>query len=122
MLALSSEYGLLSTNPTVWLSDQEPVQAFQKGLPPEKAKLKQWWTYLSQCKLTIRHIQGINNELADYISRNNAAALLAQTSEALAKEAFQRMEVELECPWALQVSSRVGVCSPAATRSQGKRL
>ena len=48
MLVLSSQSRLLGSNPIVWLCDQEPVKSFQKGPPPEKAKLKRWWTYLSQ--------------------------------------------------------------------------
>ena len=39
MLVLSSQFFLLGTNPVVWLCDQEPVKTFQKGPPPEKAKL-----------------------------------------------------------------------------------
>ena len=34
--------------------------------------------------------------MADYISRNNFHALLGESSEALAKEAFQRMDVQLD--------------------------
>ena len=34
--------------------------------------------------------------MADYISRNNCDALLGESSEALAKEAFQRMDVQLD--------------------------
>ena len=37
MLVLSSQARLLRSNPLVWLCDQEPVRAFQKGPPPEKA-------------------------------------------------------------------------------------
>ena len=96
MLVLSSQSCLLGTNPVVWLCDQEPVKTFQKGPPPEKAKLKQWWTYLSQFRLTVHHIPGIKNEMADYISRKNFDALLGESSEALAKEAFQRMDVQLD--------------------------
>ena len=51
MLVLSSQAGLLGTNPVVWLCDQEPVRTFQKGPQPEKAKLRRWWTYLSQLRL-----------------------------------------------------------------------
>ena len=75
---------------------QEPVKTFQKGPPPEKAKLKRWWTYLSQFRLTVNHIPGIKNKMADYISRNNFDALLGESSDALAKEAFQRMDVQLD--------------------------
>ena len=73
-----------------------PVRTFQKGPPPEKAKLPRWWTYLSQLRLTVHHIQGVKNECADYISRNNFHALIGARSEALAKEAFSRMDVHLE--------------------------
>ena len=96
MLVLSSQSRLLGTNPIVWLCDQEPVKTFQKGPTTEKAKPKQWWTYLSQLRLTVHHIQGIRNEMADYISRTNLNALLGESSEALAKEAFQRMDVQLD--------------------------
>ena len=96
MLVLSSQSRLLGSNPIVWLCDQEPVKSFQKGPPPEKAKLKRWWTYLSQFRLKVHHIPGIKNELSDYISRNNFDALIGESSEALAKEAFQRMDVQLD--------------------------
>ena len=71
MLVLSSQSRLLGSNPIVWLSDQEPLKSFQRGPPPKKAKLKRWWTYLSQFRLTVHHISGIENKLSDYISRNN---------------------------------------------------
>ena len=72
------------------------MRSFQKGPPPEKAKLKRWWTYLSQFRLTVHHIPGIKNELSDYISRNNFDALIGESSEALANEDFQRMDVLLD--------------------------
>ena len=76
MLVLSSQARLLGSNPVVWLCDQEPVRTLQKGPPPEKAKLRRWWTYLSQLRLTVHHIQEVKNECADYISRNNCDALI----------------------------------------------
>ena len=96
MPVLSSQSRLLGTNPIVWLCDQEPVKTFQKGSPPEKSKLKRWWTNLSQFRWTVHHIQGRKNEMADYISRNNFGALLGESSEASAEEAFQRMDVQLD--------------------------
>ena len=96
MLVLSSRSPLLGSNPIVWLCDQEPAKSFQKGPPPEKAKLKRCWTYPSQFRLTVHHIPGIKNELSDYISRNNFDALIGESSEALAREAFQRMDVQLD--------------------------
>ena len=59
----------------------------------KKANLRRWWTYLSQLRLTVHHIQGVKNECADYISRNNFDALMGARSEALAKEAFSHMDV-----------------------------
>ena len=67
--------------------------SFQKGPQPEKANLRRWWTYLSQLWLTVHHIQGVKNECADYISCNNFDALIGARPEALAKEAFSRMDV-----------------------------
>ena len=99
MLVLCSQSRLLGTNPIVWLCDQEPVKTFPKGHPPGKAKMKQWWTYLSQFRLTVHHIQGIKKELADYIPCHNFIALLGDSSEALTKEAFQRMVVQLDLGW-----------------------
>ena len=97
MLVLQSQSQLFGANPIVWLCDQKPVKSFQKGPPPEKVKLKEWWTYLSQFRLTVHHIPGRKNELSDYISRNNFDALIGETSEVLAKEAFQRIDVHAHC-------------------------
>ena len=80
----------------VWQCDQEPVRSLEEGPPPEKARLRRWWTYLSQLRLTVHHIQGVKNECADYISRNHFDARIGARSEALAKEAFSRMDVHLD--------------------------
>ena len=93
MLVLSSLSGLLASNPVVWLCDQEPVRTFQKGPPP---KLRRWWTYLSQLRLSVHHIQGVKNECADYISGNSFDDIIGARSEELAKEAFSRMDVHLD--------------------------
>ena len=96
MLVLSSRFRLLGSNPIVWLCDQEPLKSVQKGPPPGKANVKRWWTYLRQFGLTVHHIPGTRNELSDYISRNNFDALIGGSPEALAKEGFQRMDVQLD--------------------------
>ena len=80
----------------VWLCDQEPVGTFQKGPPPEKAKLRRCWIYLSQVRLLVHHIQGVKNQCADYISGNNFDNMIGARSEELAKEAFSRMDVQLD--------------------------
>ena len=51
MPVLSSQSRLFGSNPLVWLCDQELVRTFQKGPPPEKAKLRRSWTYLSRLRL-----------------------------------------------------------------------
>ena len=96
MLVLSSQSKLVGSNPVVRLCDQEPVRTCQKGPPPEKAKLRRWWTYLSQLRLSIHHIQGVKNEFADYISPNNFDNMIGARSEELAKEGFSRINVHLD--------------------------
>ena len=96
MLLLSSQSRLLGSNPVVWLCDQGPVRTFQKGPPPDKAKLRRWWTYLSQLRLLVHHIKGVKNECADYIRPNNFDDMIGARSEELAKEAFSRMDVHLD--------------------------
>ena len=80
----------------VWVCDQEPGRTFQKGPPPEKAKLRRWWRYLSQLWLSVHHIQHVKNECADCISRNNFDDMIRAKSEDLAKEASSRMDVHLD--------------------------
>ena len=55
-----------------------------------------WWTYLSQLRLSVHHIQGIKNECANYISRNNFEDMTGARSEEIAKEAFRCMDVHLD--------------------------
>ena len=93
---VSSQFRLLGSNRVVWLCDQEPILTFQGGPPPEKAKLRRWWTYVSQVRLSVHHIQGAKNECADYISRNNFDDMIPARSEELVKEAFSRMDVYLD--------------------------
>ena len=93
MLVLPSKSRRLGSIPMVWLCDQERVRTFQKGPAPEKAKLRRWWTYLSQLRLSVHHIQGVKNECADYITRNNFDDMIDARSEELANEAFSRMDV-----------------------------
>ena len=46
--------------------------------------------------MTVPHIQGIKSEIADYLSPNNFDALLGESLEALAKEALQRRNIQLD--------------------------
>ena len=67
MLVLCSQCRLLGSNPVDCLCDQEPVRTLKKGPPGAKAKLRRWWTYVSQVRLSVYHIQGVKNACADYI-------------------------------------------------------
>ena len=96
MLVLSPQSRLLGSNPVVGLCDQEPVRTFQKGPLPETAQLRRWWTYLSQLRLSVHHIQGVKNECADYISHNNLDDMIGARSEELAKGAFSSVDVHLD--------------------------
>ena len=51
---------------------------------------------LTLTRLTVHHIPGKKSELSDYISRNSFDALIGESSEALANEACQRMDVQLD--------------------------
>ena len=96
MFVLCPQSQLLGNNPIASLCDQERLKTFQRGPPPEKMKLKRWWTYLSSFNLTVNHTQGIKNDTAGYTSRNNFHALLGESLEALARAALQRMDVRLD--------------------------
>ena len=74
MLVLSSQSRLLGSNALVWLCDQELVRPFPKGPPPEKAKLRRWWTYLSQLALSLHDIQSARTSV-----RTTSAATISTT-------------------------------------------
>ena len=75
---------------------KEPVCNFQKGFLPEKAKLRRWWTYLRQLRLSVHHIQGVKNECAYNISCKTFDDMIRARSGKLAKEAFSCMDVHLD--------------------------
>ena len=108
MLVLSSQSRLLGSNRIVWLCDQEPVKSFQKNPPLENGKLKRWWTYLSEFRLTVHHIPGIKSELFDYTSRNNFDYLLVRALKHSPKRLSSVWMSSLTCPCGVLESSRVG--------------
>ena len=90
--------GRISPGPTRWPPGAERrLVPAKSNLKPQTAKFKRWWTYLSHVRLTVHHIRRIKNELSDYISLNNFDALIGKSPEALAKEAFQHIDVQQEC-------------------------
>ena len=82
----------------VWLCDQESTETFLKGSPPENRKLRRWWMFLAQLKLNIYRVRGLINELCDWLSRGNFDEKTYASSEALSREAFQKIDVHLNLP------------------------
>ena len=48
VLVLSSQYRILNSNPTVWLTDQKSLESFLTNAPPASPRLQRWWVFLSQ--------------------------------------------------------------------------
>ena len=96
VLTLASQVRILGHLPIVWLCDQKATETFVKNNPSIKKRLVRWWYFLTQFTLNIVHIPGVKNELCDYISRNNLNEKLQVDIELLAKEAFQKMDVQLD--------------------------
>ena len=93
---ISSQERIIGGNPLVWITDQEALQSFMSGGVPLDKKMRRWWTYLAQHRLVIKHIPGATNELTDFLSRESFDSRLGLESEALARDAFQRMDIHLD--------------------------
>ena len=48
-------------------------------VPPEQTRLRPWWVFLSQLRLAVHYIEGLKNELRDYLSRNSFDERLGQS-------------------------------------------
>ena len=108
MSVLSSLSRLLGSNPVVWLCEQEPVKSIQKGPPPEKAKLKRWWTYLSQYGLTVHHIHGIKMNCLTTYGATTSMRLLVRALRQSPKRRSSVWMSSLTCLCGLLESLRVG--------------
>jgi len=106
VLALGSQRRILGHLPIVWLCDQEAVSHFVKGTPPDNARQKRWWIFLSQFRLTIFHIPGVKNEFCDLLSREGFNHRFQCDVEELAKQAFQRMDLQLDLRMETMLVSR----------------
>ena len=93
ILLISGQSRLFGSHSVVWLCDQESTETFPKGSRRESRKLRRWWTFLAQLKLNIYRVLGLKNELCDWLSRKNFDAKISPSSEALSREAFQKMDV-----------------------------
>ena len=95
VVVLASQHRILGTNPITWLCDQDSVKYFMEGPPPDGKRLRRWWVYLSQLRLTTFHILGIKNELCDYLSWNGFDSLMGADTEMMAQEALAKMDQHL---------------------------
>ena len=93
---MGSQRRILAHLPVVWLSDQEAVSQFIQGNPPDNARLKRWWVFLTQFRHNIHHIPVARNEFCDLLSRESFNEKFQVEIERLAKEAFQRMDLQLD--------------------------
>ena len=80
----------------VWLCNQESTETFLRGAPPESRKLRRCGTFLAQLKLNIYRVPGLKNELCGWLSHENFDEEISASSEALSREAFQKMDVYLD--------------------------
>ena len=96
VLVLASQQRIIGNNPVTWLCDQDSVKYFMDSPPPEQKQLRRWWVFLSQLQIAVRHIQGLKSELSDYLSRNSFDERFGQSSSEMAKDAFAKMDVQLD--------------------------
>jgi len=60
------------------------------------ARLRRWYTFLSQFRLSFFHLPGIKNEMCDYLSRHVFEENFGVEIDTLAKDAFARMDSQLD--------------------------
>ena len=96
VLVLASQQRIIGNNPITWLCDQDSVKYFMDSTPPEQMRLRRWWVFLPQLRLAVHKIQGLKNELSNYLSRNSLNESLGQSSVEMAKDTFAKMDMQLD--------------------------
>jgi putative transposase len=96
VLALAANYRIVAGKPIVWMTDNEALTKFLDQEPPVNKRQRRWYVYLSQFPLKIHHLAGAKNELADYMSRELVEHTIGCPLDHLAKEAFARMDAQLD--------------------------
>ncbi len=96
VLTLASQTRIVSNLPIVWFTDNEALTSFLDKEPPLNKRQRRWYVFLSQFQLKVFHLPGLKNELCDFLSRNAFDELINHDFEELAKEAFVKMDAQLD--------------------------
>ena len=97
VLLLASQRQMVSmASAVLWLTDAAAVPDFIKAAPPPQPRRARWWYFLHQFPLVARHVPGQRNELADHLSRVQVEERLGETIDSAAKEAFIKMDEDLD--------------------------
>ena len=96
ILTLATQSRVVSHLPIVWFTDNEAVKYFLDKDPPINPRLGRAYLFLSQFSLKIFHLPGIKNELCDFLSRNAFEDIIDQSFDELARDAFVRMDTQID--------------------------
>jgi transposase InsO family protein len=96
ILTIGAQFRILAGLNIVWFCDNSATKTFLDAPPPMNARLRRWYTFLSQFKLSFFHLPGMKNEMCDYFSRNAFDDKFGVDMDALAQEAFARMDSQLD--------------------------
>jgi hypothetical protein len=96
VLTLASQSRILQHLSIVWMTDNEAATSFLKGEPPLNKRMRRMYVFLNQFKLNIIHVAGCKNELCDFLSRGDFENKFQIDIEEEAKNAFQKMDIQLD--------------------------
>jgi hypothetical protein len=96
VLIFSTQSRILQNLPVVWFCDHEALKHFLDKEPPVSSRLRRWFCFLGQFKIKFVHIPGMKNEWCDWLSRSTFEEKFNLEFENLAKEAFEKMDSQLD--------------------------
>jgi len=120
VLTLAANFRIVAGLPLVWLTDNEALSKFLDQEPPLNKRQRRWFVYLSQFPMKIFHLPGAKNELTDYMSRELAENAVGCPLDDLAKQAFTRMDAQLDLclDTIFTLSAIVKICAEDYTTSE----
>ena len=96
VLIFSSQQRIIQNLPIVWFCDHEALKYFLDKEPPVSQRLRRWFCFLGQFRIKFHHTPGMRNELCDWLSRSSFDQKYGLEFESLAREAFQKMDSQLD--------------------------